>query len=214
MAKYFNYFPNTPYFIGRDSTSLTNVKNIISRFTIDQRLKQNAVAYSKHRIKDGESPESLAYQLYGSAEKHWIILAMNDIVDPLFEWPLKEKNINKFIDKKYTSSANVGQTGMDWAKSNIHSYYKIITKTNSSNSISFKNKFTIDANTYTSLSSTTNNYSLSDNSTLTMNITKETKSYYDYNIELNENKREIILLKSEFVSGIEQELIRVMSNEL
>jgi hypothetical protein len=103
---------------------------------------------------------------------------------------------------------------MDWAKSNIHSYYKIITKTNSSNSISFKNKFTIDANTYTSLASTTNNYSLSDNSTLTMNITKETKSYYDYNIELNENKREIILLKSEFVSGIEQELIRVMSNEL
>jgi len=40
--------------------------------------------------------------------------------------------------------------------------------------------------------------------------TKETKSYYDYELELNEKKRKIKLLKPEFVSSLEMELDRIV----
>lgn len=216
MAQYFKYFPDVPYFIGRDSRSLTTVKNIISRFTIDENLKNNAVAYFKYNIKDDESPEVLAYKIYGSSENHWIILAMNDIVDPLFDWPLKQKSLNKYIDATYTANANVsiGQTGMEWAQANIHSYYKVITKTTNLDTISYENKYELDVNTYTSLASTSSNYTISDGVNLTVAITKETKTYYDYQVELNDDKREIIILKPEFLSSVEEEFRNVMSDIL
>ena len=42
-------------------------------------------------------------------------------------------------------------------------------------------------------------------------ISKETRSYYDYEIEENENKREINLLKSEFIPEVEKEFKRVIA---
>jgi hypothetical protein len=41
-------------------------------------------------------------------------------------------------------------------------------------------------------------------------ISKETQSYYDYEMELNESKRSIKLLKPEFVSAVEEEFRRVI----
>ena len=101
-----------------------------------------------HDIRDGDTPEILSYKLYGTPEKHWIILLMNDIVDPLFDWPLKQQNVINFVNSKYSANASVGQTGYEWAASNIHSYYKIETQTMNSNGQQNISKYQIDANTY------------------------------------------------------------------
>jgi hypothetical protein len=42
-------------------------------------------------------------------------------------------------------------------------------------------------------------------------LTKETKSYYDYEIEENEKKRTIKLLRPEFVSALDKEIKRLSS---
>jgi hypothetical protein len=57
---------------------------------------------------------------------------------------------------------------------------------------------------------TTTSYTLQDSSTITQAITKEKQSYYDYENELNENKRSIKLLKPEFVSAVEKEFKKVI----
>ena len=57
--------------------------------------------FFKYDISDGETPESLAHRMYGSPEYHWIILMFNDIIDPLFEWPLESRKFEKHIKKKY-----------------------------------------------------------------------------------------------------------------
>jgi predicted secreted protein len=51
---------------------------------------------------------------------------------------------------------------------------------------------------------------LSDGGSLNIQITKETQTYYDYELELNEGKREIKLLKDEFVLSLEEELREIM----
>ena len=120
MAKYFNYFPKTPYYKGRNSTSLDIVTNITTRFNFDNRFRQNAATYYKYKIKDGDTPEILASKIYGSPEKHWVILSLNNIVDPLYEWPLTNRILGKFIEMKYVGNASAGQTGLEWEIGRAH----------------------------------------------------------------------------------------------
>ena len=67
MAKYFNYFPKTPYYKGKNSTSLDVVTNITTRFNFDNRFRQNAATYYKYKIKDGE----LLWKLDPFSEPTW-----------------------------------------------------------------------------------------------------------------------------------------------
>ena len=207
MAKYFNYFPKTVYTL--NSLDVETVTNITSRFGFEQSFKDNSAVYYEYDIQDSDTPEIIASKFYDSPERHWAVLMINNIVDPQFDWPLDQRTIISFIDEKYTANANSGQSGIAWAQSNIHSYYKVETRTSNSTEAELQSKLQIDANTYANVAATTTNLTLDDGNPITITTTKETKSYYDYEIEENEAKRTIKLLKPEFVSSIEEELRNV-----
>ena len=219
MAKYFNFFPKTSYYKSKDSTSLDVVTNITTRYNFNDALKQNAATYYKYKIKDGDTPEILASKIYGSPEKHWIILAMNNIVDPLYEWPLGQRTIGKFIEAKYSSpsyanTANTGVTGLEWATNNTQAYYKVEKRTDTSTGLYREDRIRLDANTYANVVISDTNYTLEDGTPLRIVVSKETKTYYEYENELNENKRNITILKPEFVIDIESEFINVMKDSI
>ena len=211
MAKYFNYFPKTFYTLQSDADGLDAVTNIISRYGLEKDFKENSSVYYKYDIQDSDTPEIIAAKLYGSSERHWMVLAMNDILDPQFEWPLDYRTLIQFIDEKYTANANTvaGQTGLEWAQSNTHSYYKVEKRTTNYSGNSIETKVEVDANTYANISVSSSNVTLSDGIAITIDTSKETKTYYDYEIEENESKRAINLLKPEFAFTLEQELISV-----
>ena len=206
MSKYFNYFPKTFYKLNENSNDVDAVTNITSRFGFEQAFKNNSAVYYEYNIQDSDTPEIIANKFYGSPERHWAVLMINDIVDPQFDWPLDQRTIISYIDEKYSVNASVGQSGTTWAQSNIHSYYKVETRTTNSTGTELQSKLEIDANTYANVAATTSNLTLDDGNSITITTTKETKSYYDYEVEENEAKRTIKLLKPEFVSSIEEEL--------
>jgi formylmethanofuran dehydrogenase subunit E-like metal-binding protein len=70
--------------------------------------------------------------------------------------------------------------------------------------------FQIDANTYANVTTSLNSYTLQDGTTITQRVTKETQSYYQYEVDLNETKRTIKLIKPEFVPAIEKEFKKVI----
>ena len=214
MAKYFNFFPKVLYAPNSQMESLDVLTNLTTRFTFEQKFKENTSVYYKYTIKDVDTPETLAYKLYGSPEKHWVILLMNDIVDPLFDWPLRQQNIIKFVDSKYSANASVGQTGYEWASSNIHSYYRIETQTINLNEQVNVAKYQIDANTYATLASSTTSYTLADGNQISIAVTKEPKTYYEYEVDENENKRTIKILKPEIIPAIEKEFKRVLNDTI
>jgi len=207
MAKYFNYFPKTVYTL--NSLDVETVTNITSRFGFEQSFKDNSAVYYEYDIQDGDTPEIIATKFYDSPERHWAVLMINNIVDPQFDWPLDQRTIISYMNEKYSANASVGQSGVNWAQANIHSYYKIETRTTNSTGAELQSKLEIDANTYANVAATTTNLTLDDGNSITITTTKETKSYYDYEIEQNEAKRTIKLLKPEFVSSIEEELRNV-----
>ena len=204
MAKYFNYFPKTVYTL--NSLDVETVTNITSRFGFEQSFKDNSAVYYEYDIQDGDTPEIIASKFYDSPEQHWAVLMINNIVDPQFDWPLDQRTIISYINEKYSANASVGQSGTTWAQANIHSYYKVETRISNSTEAQLQSKLQIDANTYANVAATTTNLTLDDGNSITITTTKETKSYYDYEVEENEAKRTIKLLKPEFVSSIEEEI--------
>jgi hypothetical protein len=60
-------------------------------------------------------------------------------------------------------------------------------------------------------STSSNSYVTNAGETVTVAITKDTQTYYDYEVEENESKREINLIKSDFLPQIEKEFKRVVS---
>jgi hypothetical protein len=217
MPKYFNYFPLTEYSLSNTTSSMDVVTNILSKFKYEDGFTENTAIYYKYEVTDGETPEILAYKIYGSSEKHWIILSLNNIVNPLTDWPLNQNSLNNLIDIKYSTSEYANNStqyaGVNWAQSNNHSYYRIETQTNLFNNQKFINTTQIDGNTYANLVSSTNSYTLNNGYQIKIDIDKYVKTYYEYEIEENEKKRTIKILKSEFIPAVESEFQKVISNE-
>ena len=213
MAKYFNNFPKEYYTLEDKPNGLDIVTNIISRFSLEQAFKENTSIYEKYNVQDSDTPEIIAAKIYDSPERHWIVLAMNDVVDAQWDWPLDYRTLISFIDDKYTANANVaaGQTGLVWAQQNTQSYYSVEKRTTVKNGEYLEKKVQVDANTYANVSVTSSNVTLSDGNQITISVTKESKTYYDYELAENESKRQIKILKPEFAYALEQELKNVFN---
>jgi hypothetical protein len=215
MATFFNYYPKTFYTSNNDTAGLESVTNLITRFKFEEGIKQNSAAFYKYNIQDGDTPEIIADKYYKDVEKHWVVLLFNDIVDPQFDWPLDSREIINYIDKKYTANGAANttvQTGIAWALSenNVQAYFKIITTT-AFDGTEKVDRLQVDANTYANIAATTTSYTTQANESVTVTVTKETQTFYDYEIDLNESKREIKLLKSDFIDAVNKEFKRVIT---
>lgn len=220
MAKYFNYFPTTYYTNSDDSTALDTVTNIIARFAFEDTLKENTSIFYPYEVQDGDTPEMIANKFYGSPEKHWIVLLFNNIIDPQYDWPLDQRTLIKHINDKYSANGATHSpylSGIQWAQDagNVKAYYKTVTRLSSKPTKNqIVEKIEIDANTHTNLPVTTTTYTLQDGSRTTETISKTTQTYYDYEVELNDTRRRIRLLKSEYVSesGLINEFKKVINS--
>ena len=98
---YFDNFPTIPY-----DSELTgqykDVKNLLRRVGIRAKVKANTLLFDTYDVRNGETPESLAFKLYGNAELHWVIMLVNNITDRYHDWPMTEAQFLQFIKDKYT----------------------------------------------------------------------------------------------------------------
>lgn len=222
MAKYFRYFPKTFYTSDTDSDGLDSVTNIIARFAIANDLRDNTNMFYPYDVQDTDTPEIIAHKMYGSSERHWIVLSLNQIVDPQWDWPLQQDNLIDYVNNKYsTQGAANNTTGISWAQNedNIQAYFKTTTRTITSGASTRESrsrtqlveKLEVDATTYASVVANTQSYTLVDGSTVTEAITKSTQSYYTYEFNQNEAKRSIRILKPEFVPELDREFRKVFT---
>lgn len=209
---FFDKFPVLAYDIAGKKLSNYQVStNIFFRIRILREILGNISAYYEYLISDSDTPEILADKVYGNPEAHWIILMANDIIDPQYDWPLNYKNFNNYIINKYGSIAN--------AKTQIHHYEKVITREEQLTGIVTESRFTVNFdkltdNTpsvpydyYENLPETqeVNTYNLENGRTVTEIIRREAITYYDYESQLNDNKRSIKIIKPEYYGQILKE---------
>ena len=86
---------------GEGKTKL--VTNLLRRVALRAKIKTNIAVFDTYDVKEGESPESVAFKLYGDAEYHWIVMLMNDITDRYHQWPMTTPQFLSYLEEKYSN---------------------------------------------------------------------------------------------------------------
>lgn len=102
---YFSRFPLIPYSFD-NGVSYTLVSDVLRRISINKETKQNYSIIEEYQIQDGDTPETVSFKFYNDSQYHWIILILNDIIDPRFDWPLTETQLYDYAYNKYTGNIN------------------------------------------------------------------------------------------------------------
>ena len=101
---YFKYFPIITYDVRgkKNQFQIDVITNILVRIRKKLDLT-NLAFFDEYFLQDGDTPESLAHQIYNDSELHWVILYTNYMTNPYYDWPLTYFDLKKFVDKKYSN---------------------------------------------------------------------------------------------------------------
>ena len=197
------YFDTLPKIIEYDNKSIGRVfTNLLARASVIPELLKNPAMYYSYDIQDGDTPEIIAHKYYGDSYRYWMVLLANEILDPQWEWPISGNIFNDYLIGKYGQSFNTQAT--------IHHYEKTITQFDSGTNTTTTNTVEIDLNTYNTTFETTKSYTL-PTGVVTVTISKAAVSYYDYELALNESKRNIQILNSLYVDQLETQFKKLMA---
>ena len=111
MSNYFKNIPNVLYDInGTEPNQFRAVTNIMSRVRFKPSAIENITDYYPYKVLEGERPDIVSYKKYGTVAYSYLILLINDIVDPLFDWPLPTRQFENYIIEQYGSIATAQTT--------------------------------------------------------------------------------------------------------
>tara|TARA_R100000353_G_scaffold140527_1_gene100157 strand:+ start:30 stop:677 length:648 start_codon:yes stop_codon:yes gene_type:complete len=107
---YFRELPNLRYpsFLREKKSSLDyiEVKNVFRRIKLRDDLQSNFTIFNKYEIEEGMRPDTVAEELYGNPEFDWIVLTVAGILNVRNEWPLNNRDLYNYCLDKYDDSLN------------------------------------------------------------------------------------------------------------
>jgi hypothetical protein len=96
-----NYFENFPLmnyeFSGKDYLA----RDILRRSVFISEYRPYTDLFQTYTIKDGETPQSLAKEIYKSQYYDWVILVTNELHNPYFDWPLNQLDLERICEERY-----------------------------------------------------------------------------------------------------------------
>jgi Base plate wedge protein 53 len=163
--RHFHVYPNVNF-----SDHLAT--NIMVRGKLRGAILNNVTLYYKYHITDDMTAELISQKYYGSAEYVWAIYYANDIHHPTFDWPMTERQFEKYLIEKYGSISKAQQKYDKTGKINddaIHHYL-------------LDGQYIVDKQTY-----------------LEYGYTQEygkivPVSFYEHEQQVNDRKREIVII--------------------
>lgn len=188
MAFYFRPFPKINYDIKKNGIPLL-LTDVTKRYKIRDILQQKTAIYYNYTVRDGDRPDLIAFKYYGDETLDWLIMLVNNIIDPYYDWPLNYQNFINYMKNLYGSVST--------AKSTVYEYRQILSEQTTliDGTVVPKRTIVVDLNTYTNLAT---------------NVREEIDAYEFYEEE-NNNKREIKLLDKRFVPDIKLEVEAIFS---
>lgn len=208
------YFSNFPKLITSDGRGNVNLStNLLARVNLVPSLLKNPALYYKYTMQDGDTPEIIASKYYDNPYRYWIFLYGNNIMDPQWDLALSNLNFEAYLQSKYYADANSNnQSVIAYTKSTTKYYKKVVTTYDSGSQTETTMKYKVDAQTYANLPSNlvTTKY-FNALSYVTVTETKETQNIYDYELETNEEKREVNIINSSYAGPMEERLKSLLS---
>mgnify|MGYP000194557581 FL=1 len=189
MSKYFRYFPTTQHDLTNIGQQVT-LTNILRRFKFRSVLQSRVDSFYTYTVQSQDRPDTIAEKYYGRADYAWIILHFNNIMDPLFDFPLNDQALDDMVKKKYGSIAA--------AKATVKEYRQILQEAQTLYDGTHipKKTVVVDETTYNTLDP----------------LKRETLDTYEWEVEQNDKKRDIKILDKKYLSILRDEIEDILRN--
>ena len=182
MSEFFQHYPQIDYNItGTSPPRFRTAINIMTRAKLRNVIMNDIVQYFPYSIPEAERPDITSFNIYGDVKYTWLIFLINDIHDPIYDWPLATRDLTNFIKDKYGS--------ITVAKNLVHHYEQIlrarVEATGTTDAIP-EAKIEVDVTTYNALS----------------DADKNIVYCYNWELDRNEAKRDIKLIDAMYVGDV------------
>ena len=200
---YFSELPNLQYqspFSDRLSdSSYVFAKNIFRRMKVRDDLQNVFTVFNKYQIADGTRPDTVAEELYGESEYDYVVLLTANITNIRDQWPITNKELYDYVVQKY---------GLE----NINDVHHFVTKEikDSDGKLILPADKVVDSN-FT--------VSYFDSTPITTSAAETVRGItnYEYEVDENEKKRTIYVLKptylGQFLDDMKNEMIYKESSQ-
>jgi hypothetical protein len=169
------------------------VKNIFRRAKIRDDFFRNLTVFTKYQIIGDERPEQVAEKVYGSPEYDWVVLTSNNIINVRTEWPMSDYDFEVYLNRKYNEDD----------LNSVH-HYETITYYDGKGKLILPSGKIVDPNfsvTY---------FDEEINQTRIVTPVK-TVTNYEYEVGLNDKKRNIYLLRDRYLQTAIDDMRTIMS---
>ena len=186
---YFSQLPDFEYANrtndGKNISDFTKVKNLFKRGKLREDIFQDATVFTKYQIEGDDRPDNVAEKIYGDSSLDWIILISNNIINIQEEWPLPQAGFDAYLLEKYGD--------YDTLYNGVHHYESNEVK-NSQDVVIFPKGIRVGA------AQSVSYYDQWSSQQVTVNPISKPITNYEYEDNLNTNKRGIFILKAMYLN--------------
>ena len=196
--KYFRYVPDFNYVSRLEGKKNINdyevTKNLFKRVKIKSEIFNDLTYFTKYKIVGDDRPDNVSYEIYGTTDYDWLILLSNNIINVGSEWPLTQESFVNYMTRKYGAEENFYKP---------HHYETVEVK----DSIG---RIIVRPGLQVPKDYTIRYYDSGlDAQVSTTNIVKE-YSNYEYEIDIQDNNRNIFVIKREYIGVVLDDIERIM----
>ena len=106
MSNYFQQLPDLEYvnrLPGATISDYITVKKLFKKNELRPDIFNDITAFTEYQIKGDDRPDNVAFEIYGDSTLDWVVLLCNNIINVQTEWPLLQNDFDRFILDKYGS---------------------------------------------------------------------------------------------------------------
>ena len=199
MSNYFRQLPDFDYVSRLPDAKISDyikVKNLFKKGTLREDIFQNVSFFTKYKIMGDKRPDNVAFDFYQDSRLDWLVLTCNNIINVFTEWPLQQSDFDRAMLEKYDTYDNLFN--------GVHHYET--TEVKDSNGIVFvKAGLKVDA-IFPFKYADTKSETLVDLANISIPVTN-----YEYEVEIEDAKRNIFLLKPQYLSVVRDDLEEMMT---
>tara|TARA_R100001460_G_C3517474_1_gene172192 strand:- start:182 stop:850 length:669 start_codon:yes stop_codon:yes gene_type:complete len=199
MSNYFKRLPDFNYVSRLPDARISDfikVKNLFKKGKLREDIFQDVSVFTKYEIKGEDRPDNVAFDFYGDSKLDWLVLTCNNIINVQSEWPLKQIEYDRYLIDKYGD--------YDTLFNGVHHYETQEIK-DSNGIVMMKSGLRCDSIFSFSYTDTVTDqlFTLSNISTTVTN--------YQYEEKLEDEKRNIFLLKPRYLGIVLDDMEEMMT---
>ena len=202
MSNYFSKVPDLNYVSRLPDSRIgdyVKVKNLFKGVRLREDILQDLTVFEKYQIQGEDRPDNVAYNFYGDSKLDWLILKCNNIINIQSEWPMTQEDFDRYLINKYETYDNL--------YNGIHHYETVEIK-NSQGVLMVPEGLHVPSDwTYTFFDSAMGQHlsSLKEYNTVQNNPVVSVTNY-DYEVKIENEKRNIYILKEAYVNIVKDDL--------